>query len=194
MNKVQLNSAAIAAQSGDQEAMWRIKQHFHRFITNLSDANRNRIASQESFESQCFNLIEDKVLRYCPGKDNLEWIIRVSFYKRLKRSKDRFTAKTKGVELSALPYLTYDDGHEEELLKDDLAIVDSDYLLNERVTDLAAGDSLRLVILNSWIESTYNDSETARMLAHQYGGNTESYRKKIQRFKTECQKALACTG
>lgn len=194
MDRIQLNSEALAAQNGDLDAMWRIKYHFQKFIIMLSDVNRNKISSQESFETQCFKLVEDKVLRYNPDKDNLEWIIRVSFYKRLKRSKDRFITKSKGAVFNTLPSLMDGDGNEEDILEDDLAIIDEEVLLNERITSLAAGDPVNLAILSSWIDKSYNDSETAKTLACIYGGKSESYRKSIQRFRSRCQKALACTG
>ncbi|UMR34003.1 hypothetical protein MJ749_15005 [Paenibacillus polymyxa] len=86
---------------------------------------------------------------------------------------------------------TDSDGFTEYELKDDLAIVDGNIMLNERITGLAAGDPRKVTILKTWTEPDYCESDTALLLAKQFGGKSESHRKAITRFRRDCQKALA---
>lgn len=192
MDKAQLNNLALAAQNGDQDAMWLIKYHFQEYIAKTSDINRNKLTNQEAFEEQCYKLVESTVKRFNPNLGSLDWLVKTSIIRRLSRSTNRFGKKTKGAIITRLPTLVDDEGHEEDALKDDLAIIDSNFLFKERITGLAAGDSVRLAILNAWSEATRtNDLETAKMLAHRYGGKPESHRKAIIRFRSKCQVTLA---
>ncbi|MMZ61827.1 hypothetical protein D1872_239970 [compost metagenome] len=77
-------------------------------------------------------------------------------------------------------------------IKDDLAIVDANNCYaTEKIAFLAEGDSRKLAILKAWTYQALNDSDTAILLAQNYGGNTESHRRYVTRFKSRCQKALA---
>jgi hypothetical protein len=55
--------------------------------------------------------------------------------------------------------------------------------LRERVALLAEGDPKRRMILKAWYNG-YNDSETGEMLAHLFGGKSESHRMFARRFRT----------
>ncbi|WP_213528742.1 hypothetical protein [Paenibacillus cisolokensis] len=83
-----------------------------------------------------------------------------------------------------------DEAEEIEII-DDLAVVDDEMITKERITALAGGDPRRLAILNAWTYDGFNDSQTASLLAQRYGGNTESHRKYVARFRTACRAALA---
>ncbi|WP_339273804.1 hypothetical protein MKY59_21665 [Paenibacillus sp. FSL W8-0426] len=190
VDKKQLNIIAIRARQGDEGAMWEVKYHFQSMIHRMSEQNRNRIV-QADFEDECFKIIEDVVHRFDEAKGDIPQLV-VNFIKRrLGRSAARYKKKTKESVNVPMEQKVSDDGYAEYEIVDDLAIVDRNFLFNERITGLAAGDSRKLAILNTWSEPGFNNSETAKLLAQQCGGNPESHRKFIVRFRSECQKALA---
>lgn len=193
LNKQQLNILATNAKNGDSDAMWEVKYHFQKMIHQMSEYNRNRL-NQADFEDECFKIIEDTVMRFEAEKGDLPQLV-VNFIKRrLGRSTKRYSKKTKADEYVTVPMVHNEntDGFTEYEIQDDLAIVENEILYNERITGLAAGDSRKLAILNTWSEPEYNDSKTAEELALQCGGKAESHRKFIVRFRSECKKALAC--
>ncbi|MMZ45525.1 hypothetical protein D1872_71260 [compost metagenome] len=194
VNKEQLNTLAVRAKAGDTSSMWEIKFHFQNTIHRMSDANRNKLTSQSRFEDECFEIIEDTVRRFDPDKGDLPQLI-VNFIKRrLGRSVKRHLIKTRENVVIPLVANTDSEGYAEYDIKDDLAIVDGNIMLNERITGLAAGDLRKLAILKSWTEPEYCESDTALLLAKQLGGKPESHRKAITRFRSECQKTLACAN
>lgn len=60
--------------------------------------------------------------------------------------------------------------------------------LNEEIARLATGDR-ELVTLNAW-SNGFNDTQVSMTLASHFGGNKESHRKFVRRFKVKCQERL----
>jgi hypothetical protein len=83
------------------------------------------------------------------------------------------------------------DGKKTYQFRDELALVDDGLITNEKIALLAEDDSRKLAILNAWSNGDYNDSHTASVLADRHGGNAESHRKFITRFRTTCRGQLA---
>lgn len=59
---------------------------------------------------------------------------------------------------------------------------------NEKIARLATDDRERIT-LNAWANG-FNDMEVSKTLASHFGGNSESHRKFVQRFKAKCQRKL----
>ncbi|MDQ0168714.1 hypothetical protein J2T19_000151 [Paenibacillus tundrae] len=193
LNKQQLNNLATKAKNGDSDAMWEVKYHFQKMIHQMSEYNRNRL-NQADFEDECFKIIEETVMRFEAEKGDLPQLV-VNFIKRrLGRTTKRYSTKTKADEYVTVSMVHNEntDGYMEFEIQDDLAIVDKDLMYNERITGLAAGDSKKLAILKAWSEPGHSVTATAQELALLFGGKAESHRKSITRFRSDCQKALAC--
>lgn len=194
MDTTQLNNLAVKAKSGDAQSMWEIKLQFQKMIHRLSESNRHQIINQATFEDECFRIIENTVSRYDPTKGNLSQLV-VNFIKRrLGQNVTRHKAKTKGAVLICLSGPSGNNPDEEESLeaciKDDLAIVDANFLLKEKIAGLAAGDPKKALVLNSMIEPGYRELHTANLLAQTYGKGVDTNRKFIQRFRQKCMLAL----
>lgn len=188
----QLNKTLLAAKAGCVNSMWEIKYRFLDLIHTLSEDNRNSIANQSDFEEDCFKVIEETVARYDITKGEFPQLLYRCLTRRLSRTKARFKKRLKQAVVVPFPLKTDDDGEEVEIdIIDDMAAVDNEIMLNERIAGLATGDPRKLVILKSWTDPYYCDSETAVLLAEQLGGKAESHRKEIARFRSKCQKALA---
>lgn len=174
------------AKQGDDTAMWGIILHFQRYIHRLSERNRNLIRSQAEFEEDCFKRVREAVDTYEPGRGSFSSHVQAKIYERLNRWKKRHLDRSRCLEVISI---TNREGVDLEF-EDDLAVVDSSYSLNERIAILADGDSRKLAILSEWTNPDPNDSNIAKLLAQRHGGNSESHRKFINRFRTRCQQAL----
>lgn len=194
VDNTQLNSLAVLAGNGDDEAMWMVKAHFQSWIHTLSDQNRNRISSQSKFEEECWKIIEGTTKKFDPNLGNFSQLV-VNFVKRrLGRTTKRHKEITEkyGVFTTSLDVqISTDDGFIEYEVEDRLATVDDRLLLDEKIASLAGSDPRKMAILNTWKQSNITDTLTADLLAQSYGGKAESHRKFVTRFKSQCQTALA---
>lgn len=192
MVEKKLNSLITKAQAGCKTSMWMIKAELQSTVHRYSDWNRNKISNVEQFEEACFNRIERLVSCFKPGRG-------LSF----KKAATSEIARRAGDYRRQYPYREFEvlslegkvktktDVEKEIDLPDDLAVVDAEYLANEKIARLAADDSRKMVILTAWAYECLNDTDTATLLAQRYGGKVETYRKRIGRLRTTCQKALA---
>ncbi|WP_065643760.1 hypothetical protein [Bacillus paralicheniformis] len=73
---------------------------------------------------------------------------------------------------------------------DVLADVEGEVLLKEKIALLAQDDPRKKTILEIWNRGCTNDSEISSLLAERFGGNPESHRKFIRRFRLHCQDQL----
>jgi len=76
----------------------------------------------------------------------------------------------------------------EDLLAQGGETVIENISLNEKIARLAADDR-ELFTLNAWANG-FSDPQVYTTLARHFGGNKESHRKFVQRFKEKCQKRL----
>lgn len=194
MTDEKLNNLGHRARNGDTGARWEVKAYFQRFIHQLSEANRNRVRNQADFEEECYKIIDATIDRFDKELGNLRQLV-VNFLKRrLGRTTRRHEERLKkyGVSLITMQYTEPDDDTPLEYeVPDDLAIIDRDLELKEKIAFLAEGDPRKMAILNAWTYKQFSDSSTAVLLAQSYGGKAESHRKYVSRFKSQCQKALA---
>lgn len=84
-----------------------------------------------------------------------------------------------------------DEGEEQEYEPVDvLANVESEVMKEATVDLLAQADRRKRLILIQWANGNTMDSDISLALAREIGGNSESHRKAIQRFRIECKRAL----
>jgi hypothetical protein len=190
----QLNILAIQSKNGCLKSLWEIRGYFWQIVHKMSDDNWLRIDNQERFEHSSYKRIEEAIKNYDLKKGSFAWQVmfrlRNLLHQHVKRSKLR----------KNVTYLQDHQGYTDEgvknedyslILQDTLASVDAEYLVNEKVALLAEGDPRKLAILKEWTDGGFNDSETAALLEQRFGGNSESHRKYVIRFRIKCQKTLA---
>lgn len=178
---------AQKAQMGDAEALWGIKAHFQPHIHRLSEISRNQISSQCDFEEDCFKRIDEAVKIFDIEKGRFRALVEAKLRERLNRWKKRNITKTRN--FTSVPIISK-DGECSIDVKDDRAIIEDNILVNEEIASLAGGDLRNLAILKSWTYTGNSDTATATLLAQSYGGNAESHRRYITRFKSQCQTTL----
>lgn len=166
---------------------WELIAKHSRLIYTLSERNRNRIRSQESFENDCFvriAYIYDNQMH--KGWRNIDGLIRRSIYRLLLQQIDRERKWRRGY--------TIEEGTENsedvdliERIPDDGASVDSDLMAKEKIARLAADDLRKVAILNDWASGYTNDSELAARMSAELGGSRETHRTYIRRFRDRCK-------
>jgi hypothetical protein len=183
----------LKAKGGCTESMWEIKSYFWKDISELSERYASLIVSQSSFENNCYSRIELAVRKFEPSRGSFIRYVRFWFFELAKVHIVRGKNRRRMLSLDALSEedTGYEGSSRRYELQDDLAIIDADFLANEKVASLAGDDIRKLSILNAWKDGYFNDSETASFLAERHGGNTESHRKFITRFRTHCQQTLS---
>lgn len=86
-----------------------------------------------------------------------------------------------------------DDAESEEIdfePKDVLANVESTVINKETADLLAQDDCRRKKIIEFWTDGNTNSKFISRTLASSFGGNEESHRKYIQRFRQSCREQI----
>lgn len=191
MTNQELNNLAVQAQSGDKSAYETILAYFLPHVYRMSEQNWHKMSNETHFEQSCFIGLDAAIRKYDITKGNFKSQVLWRFKQALKRTIVRLKAKRRGYEVCSLDFGESDEQYETYEVEDELALVDDGILVNEKIALLAEGDSRKLAILNNWQHGYYNDSNTSTFLAKRFGGNSESHRKFINRFRTTCQKALA---
>ncbi|MHA7962827.1 hypothetical protein ACX93W_01695 [Paenibacillus sp. CAU 1782] len=192
----ELNSLAINARNGCEESYHEVLEHFLPQIYRMSEYIWHSVSNETHFEQSCLVGIKDAIARFDPTRGNFSAQVNWRFRQALWRSTERLKKRRRGYQIDSLDEQVKSE--EEKTSKyeviDDLAIVDDNYLVMERIALLAEGDPRKLAILTAWTNGETNDSETASFLAKRYGGNSESHRKFILRFRTNCQKTLTTSS
>src|SRR5690625_1135804 len=160
-----------------------------RRIYEVADGLRTVIVDQTKFEERCIN----RVARYLNGdksrtshRNYIERLIQqeASDYRRRGKKED--------AELFTTLATFGDDGEEIEYEPEDvLADVEGEVIAKETAALLAQDDRRKELIVGSWTIGNDNNSEISRLLAQSIGGNSESHRKFIQRFRADCREMLA---
>lgn len=186
-----LNSARNTSYEG--EALTELYRRFLPQINRTSQSIWYKVRDETVFENRCFQKIEYVVSTYDPNKGSLDraiiGVIRKSASMLVKDSR-----------VPWWKFVVPDDEESEGKrsspfeITDDLAVVDDELMVNERIASLAGDDSRRKFVLWAWSEGFFNESELATLLAQRFGGNARSHCRFIQRFRTECQEKLQRTA
>ncbi|KMK75416.1 hypothetical protein [Alkalihalobacillus pseudalcaliphilus] len=200
MKRSNLTELVLLAREGSLVALDEIYKQFIPLINHEGNRIFSRVRDSTSFEFECYKKIESWVRDFDENVHNDFRALIIRCIRRIKSKHLKNELKVVPISLDSLAGVD-DEGnqlHYERYLVDDninLAedIIDS-YDLTEKVTVLANGDSRKMLILKAWING-YNDSEIAKLLAKVCGGNSESHRKFITRFKNkECRTAFEKTA
>lgn len=154
-----------------------------------SDKLLHVVSNTERFEHRCIKDLGAYLLLNKENKNNKKQLIRI-INRHVKEAKEVYNKEeaTKFSELQA----TDEEGEVLEFEPVDvLADVESEVIKKETIDLLAKGDRRKLKVLESWVDGNKNDKQISRTLASTFGGNPESHRKYIQRFRKDCRNILA---
>lgn len=183
----ELNSETTICPEG--EALTEVYRRFLPTINRTTLSIWYKVRDETVFVNRCIRKIEHAVRTYDSEKGSLDSAIfgairksaamlvkdsRVPWWRFVYQSEEG----TNGGEDNPIDYI------------DDLAVVDDELMVKDRIASLAGDDSRRMFILKAWSEGLYNESELATLLAQRFGGNARSHCRFIQRFRIECQEKL----
>ncbi|WP_077297392.1 hypothetical protein [Virgibacillus pantothenticus] len=160
-------------------------------IYEVSDRIRHKITYQTDFEERCIELIGNYLSLDKNNYKNKRYIdLMIN-----KIASDSVNNRYKKEHYEVFSEFLQDDTSEDEEINldppDVLANVEAEIEQKEVTAVLANGDHKKELILDCWTIGNTNGKMIARMLAHTFGGNPESHRKSINRFKSNCSKKLA---
>lgn len=190
-----LNSLAERAKEGCSSSFEEIIKHFLPKIHSLRRLSSCFLTDESAFEWSCFQRIRRAISKFDPLRHkSFERIVSAdlmatqrTYYLRAKRSSHVVVYleehSTRDKEGNTATY--------EESLLDVLANVESSVVAKEMIALLAEGDPKREAILIAWCDGCFNDSKISELLAQLFGGNIDTHRKAIQRFRKHCKAVLA---
>ena len=158
-------------------------------IYKESDRLATLVVYTEDFEERCIEYI-GQYLRLSPkNKENKRYLMRM-IKRKSKEVREEYAA-TNSINMSELEIEDdYGDRTEFEPM-DVLANVESEVIAKEMTALLAQGDHLLEEIVGYWAIGNTNNASISRSLARTFGGNAESHRRRINRFRHDCRKHLS---
>ncbi|MDQ9094265.1 hypothetical protein [Bacillus licheniformis] len=173
MKEKQLNRIKIALESGAVPYVIRESERIAHLIPDFT-----------SFEQECYWRIGKALLAFRDNGREKKALIQ-KIIRSVKA--DFLTGKKRRIR-----YDTSFEGEDGTVWEpeDISANVVGEVLLKEKTALLAQDDPRKKTILAIWNRGCTNDSEISSLLAKRFGGNPESHRKFIQRFRAHCQSQL----
>lgn len=173
MDNLQFNRFKLVAESGAIP-----------FVINESRKIEHRVSDVTSFEYECYHYIGAALDRYKDNGREKKALIQ----KIIREVRNRFLTNRKPRDEVSIDSIKEGENIWEP--RDVLADVEGEVLLKEKIALLAQGDLRKKTILEIWNRGCTNDSEISSLLAKRFGGNPESHRKFIRRFRIHCQDQL----
>lgn len=193
MNK-QLNNLVVTYQTTQDDFLIdEIFKSINPFIEKTSREIEHLIEDVTKFDCRMILKVKKLLETFDEEKDDFLSIVKTL----ISREKSDFIKRrSRKLEETSMNALTSGDSDEELgfQFEDPLARVEDEVVLNEKIALLAQDDLRRKIILTQWSKGADNKSISV-MLAHQLGGNSESHRRFITRFRNdECRPLLKKYG
>lgn len=159
-------------------------------IYEVSDRIRGTLRDQTLFEGRCIGRVGEYLSKgpeRVKHKRYIERMINEVATSVIERNKNEYA------ELFSTLSAEQEDAEGQEIEfepLDVLANVESEVIVKETIALLAQGDRKKSMVLQSWADGNDNITSISRTLASTFGGNTDSHRKSVNRFRTECRKKL----
>lgn len=196
MREEELNSLIVSFQSGNESALDEICKEFLPTLTKVSEKIWYKLKNNTNFECRCLIKLRRALMNFDAAKGKAESLI----LNVITKERSDFINGKRGRfrEVISIESLSQDDEKGNIIpyeVEDESFSIEDDIVekisIQEKITLLAQGDIRKKLILDAWTNGVTNDLELSRMLAHSTGGNVESHRKYIQRFRKTCQMNLA---
>lgn len=154
-----------------------------------SDKLLCKITDTTRFEDRCIKGLGEYLMICENNKHNKRYLEHL-IIRKVKEAEENFK-KEDSVRFSEIEV---DEEISEEIYfdpEDVLANVESEVMQKETAALLAQGDCKKTKILGYWLIGNSSSTHISRSLARTYGGNEESHRKYVQRFRKSCAEHLS---
>lgn len=189
MNRQKLNSLVVSYKNGDEDALNELYREIGPLIESASLEVEKFIHDFTEFDCRVLRELKRLVKTFDIEKHDFVSAAK-AIISRTKAQYIRRDSRKSKMLVSMQAIESPDD--DEKLgfqIQDPLAGVEEKILHKERVTLLAQGDPRREVILMQWSKGA-NDKSISELLAQLFGGQAETHRKFILRFRTKCREIL----
>lgn len=159
------------------------------YIYKESDKLIHKITDTTRFEDRCIKEIGEYLSIDDSNKHKRRYLIRL-VNRKVKEALDNFRQEESELFTELSSYNKEEDEMEFEP-EDVLADVESEVIAKEMTALLAQGDHLLEEIVGYWAIGNTNNASISRSLARTFGGNAESHRRRINRFRHDCRKHLS---
>lgn len=185
----------LKAKEGCSVSIYQIVSRYFTLVERESKQIWFKVQDETSFEHECYQKIKYAIKSFDLSKSDVSWFDNYIKIKIRKVKIDHVRRRGKTIiqqtSIEALAGVDDEGKYKEFEIDDVLANVEQEALLNDKIALLAKGDPKKLAILNQWRKGCTDNRSISKMLANNFGGKSESYRKAIKRFRTECRAALA---
>ena len=159
------------------------------YLYKISGSIADKVNDATKFEEQCIKDLSSYLSQDRENKNNRNYL-RYLIQRNVPVFLERYR-REKAVAFTILDELD-DSG---DLItfepRDERPRIDASDLIAKEMAALLAQDDRDKMIVDMWADGYTNDSEISRALARSFGGNANSYRRYIQRFRQSCQRKLA---
>lgn len=191
MSKNQLNSLVMSYRNGNEQALDEIFRKVNPLIERASSELDHLVGDVTKFD--CRVILKAKQLvekSFDTTKGNFISVLKTTIS---KEKSDFLNRRTKNLDEISMEFLAEPQGDELGYQFEASDNTEDEILFNEKIALLAQGDQRKTVVLNEWSKGAA-DKSISELLAQRFGGKSESHRKFITRFKTDCQKRLLTTA
>lgn len=167
-----------------------LEVHKQRWIVDriyeVSDSIRTMLTDQTKFEERCMKRVGEYLINNVGSEKNKRYIERL-----IGEVRSASLRRNKNEDANLFSDMVGKDEEGEEMEfepVDALESVESEVVANEMTALLEQGGQRNKLILDCWATGNTNDAEISRVLEHALGGNSESHRRQIGRFRNQCRK------
>ena len=158
-------------------------------IYRESDRLANKVTNTNHFEDRCTKDVAQYLSLDKNNRNNRSHIMYL-IKRKVWEAENKFR-KEESINFSNLTNENDEEEQPEYEPQDVLTNVESEVMQKETAALLTQGDCRKEMILGYWTIGNTNDKHISRSLTRSMGGNAESHRKYIQRFRKSCRKQLS---
>jgi|SRR5699024_2653490 len=166
-------------------------------VYRVSDRLSRKVTDTTMFEDRSIKRVGEYLRQNVDNVHNKQYIIKL-----INEVASAAIARNSNEEAQRFSELTYESEEGDETAFEPLddftyekgfgeSVVESEFNAKETADLLAQDDRRKLLIIEQWLYGNDNNSDISRVLADSLGGNPDSYRRYIHRFRDECRELLA---
>lgn len=168
----------------DADAMWQVKAACSEIIESAFESIWYKVRHIDRAHESLDLAVENAVHTFDASKSSFKTYAINALNRECARIVSRDTRLSRSFCFEDIDDLNLAEDH--DIIEDVELIVD----VRDRITRLATCNPKKNFIINAWREGCYKVSDLAHRMSGLFGGNPESNRKFITRFKNELKTAL----
>lgn len=195
MNRKELNNLVALYQTGDELAINELFKAVNPMIEKVSSEIEFAVENSAKFDCRMVYKIKKLLEKFDPDKHDYISSVKTLLTQEKSNFLRRHRRKLDSVQMSAFDGSEETDSpgfqFEDTSAKFEDEVIDS-VTVKEKIALLAQNDLRKKMIIQEWLKGA-DDKSISKLLAQRLGGNWDSHRRFITRYKAECRSLLAET-